>query len=278
MATIERDFVMYDEDFEFLRSLAYDYTGIVLADHKRDMVYSRLARRMRALGLQQFGEYCELLKKEKHPEHNEFINSITTNLTSFFREPHHFDFLKSTVVPKLLKENSTTRRVRIWSAGCSTGEEAYTIAMTLRETALPSSWDTKILATDLDSNVLEKGRSGIYGADRVEGLSQERIGKFFKRDRQKGSDRVKVKSGLQDLVWFKRLNLLEEWPMKGPFDFIFCRNVVIYFNKETQKLLFDRMADLMPVGCYLFIGHSENITKVCDRFKAVGRTIYVKTH
>lgn len=269
---------MSDEDFEFLRKLAYDYTGIVLADHKKDMVYSRLARRMRALNLRQFSDYCELLKSGNQFEQNEFINAITTNLTSFFRESHHFEYLKSTVLPYILKTNASNKRLRIWSSACSTGEEPYSIAMTLKEANFPATWDARILATDLDSNVIEKGAGGVYSWDRVEGLDKKRIAKFFHKEKSEAQPKVKLKPMVCDYIAFKRLNLLEAWPMKGMFDVIFCRNVVIYFNKETQRVLFDRMADLLPVGGHLFIGHSENLTNVTTRFESVGRTIYRKLH
>ena len=274
--SIERDFIMYDEDFEYLRKLAYEFTGIVLADHKKDMVYSRLARRLRVLGLQTFTEYCKVLEKDDPNEHSEFINAITTNLTAFFREGHHFEYMRTVVLPELVRKHPGAYKLRMWSCASSTGEEPYSIAITTKESNVPRNWDVKILATDLDSNVLQRGKDAIYGYDRVEGIGEERIKKFFLHDKSGNANRVMVKPMIREMISFKRLNLLEKWPMKMSYDIVFCRNVVIYFNKETQRKLFDNIANMMPVGGYLFIGHSESLTNICDRFELVGRTIYRK--
>lgn len=266
---------MSDADFDRVSELAYLYTGIVLGPQKKDMVYGRLARRLRELSLNDVAEYLPLIAEEANPEVSKFINAITTNLTSFFRELHHFEFLAKTVCPQWMKTHAHTKKVRIWSAGCSTGEEPYSIAITLLESMNLSGWDCKILATDLDSKVIEKGQQGIYGAERIEALSVERKKKWFLGDRNH-PDVVKVKHDLQKLVRFKRLNLLEPWPMKSKFDLIFCRNVVIYFNEETQGTLFDRYADSLTEGGCLIIGHSESLNRVCQRFKPIGKTIYQK--
>jgi chemotaxis protein methyltransferase CheR len=276
--SIERDFIMYDEDFEYLRKLAYEFTGIVLADHKKDMVYSRLARRLRVLGLETFTQYCQVLEKDDPNEHSEFINAITTNLTAFFREGHHFEYMRTVVIPELMKKHPGAYKLRIWSCASSTGEEPYSIAITVKESNVPRNWDVKILATDLDSNVLQRGKDAIYGYDRVEGIGEDRIKKFFLHDKSGHANRVMVKPAIREMIAFKRLNLLESWPMKMSYDIVFCRNVVIYFNKETQRKLFDHIANIMPVGGYLFIGHSESLTNICDRFELVGRTIYRKVH
>jgi chemotaxis protein methyltransferase CheR len=269
-----REFLMTDEDFAQIAHLAGDLTGIVLGNHKRNMVYSRIARRVRAHGYSTFRQYLDYLENNLEAESTEFINSLTTNLTSFFREGHHFSFLNDTLFPQLRFANKDRKRLRIWSAGCSIGQEAYSIAITLRQVGFPSDWDVKILATDLDSSVLDTGRAGIYPASHVEGLEPSVVKRFFLRSRDERS--VQVKDELRDLVYFKRLNLLESWPLKGPFDVIFCRNVVIYFNKDTQRILFDRYADLLPVGGHLMIGHSENISGITDRFESLGNTIYRK--
>jgi len=269
-----REFLMTDEDFAQIARLAGELTGIVLGGHKRNMVYSRIARRVRAYGFTTFRQYLDYLEKNLDAESTEFINSLTTNLTSFFRENHHFSFLKDTLFPQLKFANKDRKRLRIWSAGCSIGQEAYSIAITLRQVSFPSDWDIKILATDLDSNVLDTGRAGVYPASHVEGLDAALVKRFFLLSRDERS--VQVKDELRDLVCFKRLNLLESWPVKGPFDIIFCRNVVIYFNKDTQRILFDRYADLLPVGGHLMIGHSENISGITDRFESIGNTIYRK--
>jgi chemotaxis protein methyltransferase CheR len=266
---------MSDADFKEISDLAFKYTGIVLGPHKKDMVYGRLARRLRDVRLSSVSDYLALIRNEHSEEVSKFINAITTNLTSYFREQHHFDFLADTVCPELKKTNAGTRRIRAWSAGCSTGEEPYSIAITLRENLELAGWDCKILATDLDSKVLEKGYKGVYGVERIESLSAEKKQNWFMHDTNH-TDIVKVKPSLQELIRFKRLNLLESWPMKGPFDFIFCRNVVIYFNEDTQADLFNKYADLLKDGGYLIIGHSESLNRVCRRFRPIGKTIYQK--
>jgi len=271
----QREFSMSDADFQEISDLAYKYTGIVLGAHKKDMVYGRLARRLRDVNLSSVRDYIELIDHEGKDEVSRFINAITTNLTSYFREQHHFDFLKNTLFPELKKTNASSRKIRGWSAGCSTGEEPYSIAITLKESMDLAGWDCKILATDLDSKVLEKGCQGVYGIERIESLNIEKKRNWFLFDKNH-PDIVKVKPELQELIRFKRLNLLENWPMKGPFDFIFCRNVVIYFNEETQSVLFDRYADMLKDGGYLIIGHSESLNRVCTRFESIGKTIYQK--
>jgi chemotaxis protein methyltransferase CheR len=269
-----REFLMTDQDFRDISEFAHQYTGIVLGDHKRDLVYGRLARRLRMLNLKDFSVYCKLIDRPDCEEISHFINAITTNLTSFFRENHHFEFLKTQVL-KESRKYKTNHRIRIWSAGCSTGEEPYSIALVLNEAMNQKNWDCKVLATDLDSNVLRHGSQGEYEISRIETLSNERKQKWFLKN-SKSPDWVKVKPALQSLVTFKRLNLLESWPMKGGFDCVFCRNVVIYFNKETQKQLFNRFADMLLPGGYLFVGHSESLHHVSEDFQLIGKTIYQK--
>lgn len=272
---VQREFLMTDADFKNVSNLAYEYTGIVLGPQKRDMVYGRLARRLRDLGLKAVSDYIPLVKDDVNQEVSKFINAITTNLTSFYREAHHFEFISSTLIPELTKTNSSTKRIRAWSAGCSTGEEPYSIAMTFKEHMNLQGWDFKILATDLDSQVLSKGQQGVYDIDRIESIDPRYKKKWFLKDKNQ-PDIVKVKPEVQALIKFKRLNLLEKWPMKGGFDFIFCRNVVIYFNAETQAVLFERYADMLKEGGYLIIGHSETLDRKCNRFQSIGKTIYQK--
>lgn len=270
----EREFEFTRKDFEFIRDMVGERTGIVLSDHKENMVYGRLTRRIRQLRLSSFREYINLLSQDEGDELIEFTNALTTNLTAFFREPHHFEYLAKTVVPLLLSKRNN-RRLRIWSAGCSTGEEPYTLAMVLMESIQNiGSWDVKILATDLDSNVVAKGKSGIYSADRITGITKSRQSKWFRHD--KASGQVMVNDALKDIITFKQLNLLHQWPMNGPFDIIFCRNVIIYFNKDTQGKLFDRYASILAPDGYLFVGHSETLHKVTDRFRLLGKTIYAR--
>ena len=268
---LDREFPMSDKNYAFIQSTAYQLTGIHLTDHKQNMIYSRLARRMRALNLNHFDEYCELLGDDESHEVDEFVNAITTNLTAFFRENHHFEFLRDSLIPHLIKRNSNTKKIRIWSAGCSTGEEPHSIAMVLFANSILKGWDVKILATDLDTNVVDHGKKGIYAKDRVDSVPDE-YKKYIQQDAN--SDQYSIADEVRSLISFKPLNLLQQWPMKGPFDLIFCRNVVIYFDAPTQSKLFNRYADILQSDGHLIIGHSENLNKVCDRFKTLGKTIY----
>jgi chemotaxis protein methyltransferase CheR len=272
-----REFDFSDDNFERIRQFVSEHTGIVLTDAKKNMVYGRLSKRIRKGRFADFTTFCDAIDDGDEHEQEFLINAITTNLTSFFRENHHFEFLANTVIPELVKEKGRNKRLRIWSAGCSTGEEPYSIAMTLKE-SLPNfdQWDVKILATDLDANVVEHGKQGIYRAERIEGLSSERTKRWFKRGSGDNADMVKVKDELKEMISFKRLNLLHEWPMKGPFDFMFCRNVVIYFDKPTQKVLFARYEKILKPKAYLFIGHSESLYKVSTDFESMKHTTYRK--
>ena len=271
----KREFEYTWDDFNFLRNLSNKHSGILANDDKFDMFYSRLARRIRAIGLKNFKEYCYYLEQNPESEFTEFINSVTTNLTSFFRENHHFEYLADTVIPELLAKNKGSRQIKIWSAGCSTGEEPYSIAMTLKEN-IPDDWLIKILATDLDTQVLQTAASGVYPVDRVSGLSQQRLSRWFKKGKGSNANKVKVVSELQQLIQFNQLNLMQDWPMKGPFDVIFCRNVLIYFDKETKEKLARRYAQLLPIGHRLFIGHSESLHQLDTGFELIGNTIYKK--
>jgi chemotaxis protein methyltransferase CheR len=238
------------------------------------MLYSRLARRLRALNLKSFAHYYELLLKNEHDELVNFINAVTTNLTSFFREPHHFDLLATQILPNLMTLKQEQQRLRIWSAGCASGEEAYSLAMVIRE-VVPSYWDVKILASDLDSAVLEKGRLGIYEDERLEGISPARLHRWVKRGTGEQQGKAQMSKELQALISFRQLNLIQAWPMRGLFDIIFCRNVAIYFDRTTQIMLFDRFANILEKYGYLFIGHSENLFQLTDRFRLLQQTVYV---
>ncbi len=274
----EREFEFTNEAFNQVCSLVKSISGIVLADGKQDMVYGRLSRRLRALDLPDIDSYLKLVKCKNSEELIHFTNALTTNLTSFFREAHHFEFLKSDVFPELMKKNSATKKIRIWSAGCSTGEEPYSIGMTALDFfSSHTDWDVRIIATDLDSNVVKTGKDGIYPMSRIEGVLDKYKKRWIKRGKGDKSDFVKMSSELQSIITFKQLNLLGVWPITGPLDVIFCRNVVIYFDKETQKVLFDRYANILNPDTHLFIGHSENMFNVCNRFRSIGNTIYQKT-
>jgi chemotaxis protein methyltransferase CheR len=276
MAADEREFQFTDRDFAFLRQIAYEHTGITLGETKRQMVYGRLTRRLRQLGLNSFSDYCRRIEEDLESELDELVNAITTNLTSFFRENHHFEHLANTALPVIMACNAGSRRLRIWSAGCSTGEEPYSIAMTLAESGQLTGWDTRILATDIDTNVVAKARSGVYGDDRIQGIAPQRLRHWFQRGSGANASKARMAQALRDMISFRQLNLLGPWPMSGPFDIIFCRNVVIYFDKETQRKLFARYADMLAPHGYLYIGHSENLTKISERFHLIGGTIYKK--
>jgi chemotaxis protein methyltransferase CheR len=274
---MDTEYALQDGDFRKITKLVMDTAGIVLSEKKRAFIHGRLGRRLRILGLSDFTEYCRLLESpDGETERHNLINAVTTNHTNFFREPHHFDYLAKTILPALAEARGNGQgRLRIWSAGCSTGEEPYTIAMTLRgHQPTLSGWDVKILATDLDTNVVAHAAAGAYDAERTESIPPA----YRKRYMAGQPDgRVIMNDELRSLIMFAPLNLLEGWPMKGPFDIIFCRNVVIYFDKPTQRRLFDRYADLLKPDGWLFVGHSESLAAVTNRFDMVGRTIYRRT-
>jgi chemotaxis protein methyltransferase CheR len=269
------DFQLTDAEFDRIRVLVREHTGISLSETKRQLVYGRLARRLRALKLTTFGEYIELLERGEADELEEFTNAVTTNLTSFFREPHHFEYLAQQALPEVVARAAGRNRLRVWCCAASTGEEPYSIAMILREAqSLLAGWDVKLLATDLDSNVLAQGKAGVYTRDRFGTVAGKRVSRFFTEVARDGGKRLSATDELRNLVTFKQLNLMHEWPMKGPFDAIFCRNVIIYFDKDTQRALFERMAALQRPGDFLFLGHSESLYRVSDRYELIGRTIY----
>lgn len=271
---MDTEFVLHDGDFRQIVKLVMDTAGIVLTEKKRAFIHGRLGRRLRALGLSDFTEYCRLLESpDGESERHNLINAVTTNHTNFFREPHHFDYLAKTILPDLVEARGNgPGRLRIWSAGCSTGEEPYTIAMTLRsQSQILSGWDVKVLATDLDTNVVAHASEGLYDADRLESIPPA-LRKRFMTARPDG--RALMNEELRAMIMFAPLNLLGSWPMTGPFDVIFCRNVVIYFDKPTQRKLFDRYATMLKPNGWLFVGHSESLMNVTDRFDLVGRTVY----
>jgi chemotaxis protein methyltransferase CheR len=269
---------MRDDEFRFIAGIAQQRTGIVLGPQKRDLVYSRLSKRLRKLGLTSFGDYCRLLAApEGEDERDAVVNAITTNLTRLFREPHHFEHLAQLVLRDIARVTPTSgaerRRLRIWSAGCSTGEEAYSIAMTILVTCPEATfWDARILATDIDTDVLERARAARYDRGQLEYVPPAMLQEGFVQS--PGSRLVGIASKARDLVAFKPLNLIGAWPMKGPFDAIFCRNVLIYFDRRTQAGIIDRMADLLPEGGTLYLGHSESLHGLSDRFELAGRTIF----
>jgi chemotaxis protein methyltransferase CheR len=270
-----REFELGDAEFQFLASFMSRETGIVLSGHKRQMVCGRLVKRLRALHLRSFAEYVELLQgPAAGAEVEHLVNAITTNITNFFREPHHFDFLKSAVLAPRVTETPRRPRIRIWSAGCSSGEEPYSIAMTMADVLKPAAaWDALILATDIDTNVLRRAEAGIYPAEALRHIPDTYRKRFVRRIAGDG-DRVQMADELRAMIRFRRLNLHESWPMKGKFDVIFCRNVAIYFDKPTQRKLFNRYADYLTIGGMLYLGHAESLIGVTDRFEVADKTVY----
>jgi chemotaxis protein methyltransferase CheR len=257
--------------FSALRNLLHAHSGIALAPHKITMVQSRLAKRLRSLGIQTYEEYLQILERPDSPEWHEFINALTTNLTSFFREGHHF-----TRLPELLKPlHAESHRLRVWSAGCSTGEEPYTLAMTLLK-AFGHGATIQILATDLDTAVLDTASRGVYPEARIEALDVAWKRLAFLRGKGPHDGKVQVKPELKKLITFQQLNLLEDnWSIPGgPFQAIFCRNVMIYFDKPTQRKLLKRFYDRLEPDGYLFVGHSEALLDSNLGFHSLGQTIY----
>lgn len=271
------DYEFTNRDFDRLRKLIGDYAGISLADSKRDLVYGRLCKRLRAHGMQRFSDYIRMLDGSNEGELELFVNALTTNLTSFFRERHHFEYLREAVLPDLVRKLRNGSRVRIWSAGCSTGEEPYSLAITLLE-AVPeiARRDIRILATDLDTDVVSRAAAGIYPDSRTDGLDGAVLRRWFEQGSGNHAGYVRASDELRNLITFRQLNLMEAWPMTGLFDVVFCRNVVIYFDKSTQSVLFDRYANIMQPDSHLFIGHSETLHKVSERFELIGKTVYRK--
>jgi chemotaxis protein methyltransferase CheR len=271
------EFPFTPADFKMIAGLVYEHSGIVLGDHKRDMVYSRLARRLRALRLRSFREYCALLHGSAGEEEiSSLINAITTNLTKFFREAHHFEHLRTAVLAQIWRTTIGVKpRVRIWSAACSTGEEPYSIAMSAVASRREAGreWDCRVLATDLDTAVLNKAMMGAYPGTALEDVPAGMRESAFTLT----PSGVSVAKEIRALVTFKQLNLLGVWPMKGPFDAIFCRNVMIYFDAETKATLVERLHAILKPGGWLYVGHSESLLDQQHRFKLSGHTIYQKT-
>jgi len=275
IAPRDREFSFEEADFIALRDLVREVTGISLTDAKRELVYGRIARRLRVLGLGSFAAYRELLRSDTGGELVEFCNAMTTNLTAFFREGHHFEALREVLLLPRVADAHASRRLRLWCAGCSSGEEPYSLAMTLCE-AIPDwkRWDIRILATDIDSQILATAARGVYPQDRIKGLSPQRLRSFFTELEGERGPLYQVSPELAGLITFKQLNLMDPLPMSGPLDAIFCRNVIIYFDKETQRNLFARIAPLQRSGDLLFLGHSESLFKVSDAYALLGRTAY----
>lgn len=265
-----REFAFTTADFERVRKLIYEHAGISLSSAKQDMVYSRLARRLRETHLRSFGEYLALLERGDKREWEKFVNSLTTNLTSFFREPHHFP-----IFAEHLKKLQGKSPIKVWCSAASTGEEPYSIAITAVEAYNSFNTPVSIVASDLDTNVLDIAAKGVYTPDRVDKLSPERLSRFFVRGSGSDNGCYTVRPELRRMISFQRLNLLEpNWSVRGPVDALFCRNVMIYFDKPTQYKILSRFAPLLADNGLLFAGHSESFLHAADLFRSLGKTVY----
>lgn len=274
-ALVEGEFLFTNDDFLSIARMLYDDAGIALTESKASLVYSRLAKRLRALGLESFRDYCKFVSgSEGTSERQNMLAALTTNVTRYFREPHHFEHLKTRVLPELVSRAKARGRVRIWSAGCSTGQEPYSIALTLLD-MLPDAaqYDVRILATDIDPNVVATGRAGVYSDEAVQPVPSALRDRWMVRVKDGARDAWGAGEEMRRLVSFRELNLMGNWPMKGRFDAIFCRNVVIYFDEATQARIWARFAPLLNPGGRLYVGHSERVTDMA-KFETDGLTTY----
>ncbi len=267
-----REYEFTERDFAQVRKLIYEHAGISLSENKQDMVYSRLSRRLREKGLSRFADYLKLLETADAEEWQAFTNALTTNLTSFYRESHHFPILAEHLAQR---RRAGGEPLTVWCCAASTGEEPYTIAMTAIEALKDSAPNVRILATDLDTNVLARADAGVYDLERIEALTPERTRRFFLRGKGANAGVVKVRPELRKLITFRQQNLLDaKWPVRGPFDVIMCRNVMIYFDKETQRQILEKFAPLLRADGLLFAGHSESFFHSAHLFKLRGKTVY----
>lgn len=275
-AVAAREFAFSEIDFQTLAELAHEHAGIALSDSKRNLVYSRLSRRLRTLGLNSFRKYCEFLAANPSEIKN-FINAISTNHTKFFRETHHFEHFRTHVAVPFaqLAARNARARLRIWSAGCSSGEEPYTIAVVLaREIGDFAAHDARILATDIDTDILTKALRGEFAVGAIDDVPKAYRG-FFAQTAAEGAEaKAVIDENIRSLVTFRRLNLMEPWPFRGSFDAIFCRNVMIYFNAPTKAALVKRFAQQLKHGGWLYLGHSESLIGPHPGLQLVGRTTY----
>jgi chemotaxis protein methyltransferase CheR len=270
----DREFQFSDKDFERVCKLIYEHAGISLSASKQDMVYSRLARRLRANGLNRFRDYLELLESEDAAEWEAFTNSLTTNLTSFFREEHHFPILAEHI-----QKRKSRQQIQLWCSAASTGEEPYSMAITMMEVFNSLTPPVHILATDVDTNVLAKAQQGAYLMERLEKMPGDRLKRFFLRGTGNHAGSARVRKELRDMITFRQLNLLHDsWPVRGPFDAIFCRNVMIYFDKPTQYRILQKFVPLLAPDGLMFAGHSESFHHAADLFRLRGKTVYEPAH
>ena len=271
--------LMTEREFRLLRELVQEHTGIWLQDGKRTMLAARLAKPVRRLGLRGFQSYYALLLEsaEDSPEFVEFVNAITTNKTSFFRERHHFDYLAEKVVPeiKTASMRGGRKQIRVWSAACSTGEEVYSIAMTLLDAVEETGWWLEVVGSDIDTGVLETAQRAIYSAECLENIDELQRQRYFLQGKDSRAGQVKLKPEVTRMVELRRVNLMDErWAVDGPFDVIFFRNALIYFQQEVQERFLRRMTAMLRPGGYLFIGNSEQIPWMHDKLEPLSQTMY----
>jgi chemotaxis protein methyltransferase CheR len=266
-----REYAFSIRDFECVKKMIYARAGIALADNRQEMVYTRLSKRLRTTGAISFSDYLQRLEINSEDEEWEaFVNALTTNLTSFFREAYHFPILAEHI-----KKRRSGQLMKLWCSASSTGEEAYSMAMTVVEAFGSFKPPVRILATDIDTNVLATARQGVYSMERLENMAQDKIKRFFLRGSGSRSGFVRVRPELQDLVTFRQFNLLDAvWPLHGPFEAIFCRNVMIYFDKPTQYRILQKFVPLLNCEGLLFMGHSEVFQHAADLIKICDRTVY----
>jgi chemotaxis protein methyltransferase CheR len=272
----DREFDFTQHDFRQIAEIMRTETGISLSDVKAPLVYSRLVRRLRHLGMENFRQYCLLVSDQGHPEREQLIAALTTNVTRFFREKHHFTHFSARVLPELLAKARKGASIRFWSAGCSTGEEPYSMALCILA-LMPDAWsfDIKILATDINKNVLSTAKQGAFSPTSLSGIDQKSLHKYFERIRDaNGQETWRVGTDLARLVSFRELNLIADWPMRHRYDAIFCRNVAIYFEETIRSAFWSRFASLLVPNGVLYIGHSERIADARQRFQCEGNTIY----
>lgn len=267
-----------DKEFKLFSDFIYEKSGIFLKDNKKPLVRSRLSKRMRALKINCFKEYYDYVQNDaSNEEIIHLLDAISTNVTSFFRENQHFEFLKTTVLPEITLKNDDY--VNIWSAACSTGEEPYSIALTIQESLVDyKRYNIKILATDISKTVLEKAETGIYPSEKInKEMNNTVLKKYFEKIKNDTLIKYKIRDRLKDMIRFRMFNLnSNNWPFQKKFDIIFCRNVMIYFNKETQNKLINKFYDVLKIGGYLLVGHSESLTGIKHNFSYVKATVYKK--
>jgi len=269
-----REFELTDAEFVRIQRMLKERSGIDVGSGKRMLVYGRLTRRLRSLKLPSFAHYLKLVEDPASEESRAFLNALTTNVTELFREEHHFEMLRKEVVPELVAARA--KRLRIWSAGCSAGDEPYSIALTLARLPELHDCDVKILATDIDSDILAQATAGVYPLEKISSLKPE-YRNYFSRGVGKQAGLARVNDHIRSMITFKELNLMGAWPMRGPFDVIFCRNVVIYFDTPTRERLVRRFVSLLRPGGYLMMGHSESpsVSNIAG-LKSCGRTAFTK--